>query len=346
MHQITRVFEPEQFSDAARVVRDGGLVVFPTETVYGIGANALDESAVSGIFRAKGRPQDNPLIVHIASIQALPRVAREISELSACLMRHLSPGALTVIFPRNLSLASAVSAGLDTVGVRIPASPLARSFLTSAAVPVAAPSANQSGRPSPTSFAMAYAEMNGRVDAVLKGPDSELGLESTIVWPDGDNCVHILRPGAISPTMLRNVLDAHGFKSVPIRWKGQGVEGEQSLAAPAAPGTRYRHYSPLATVLLFESDADLLALVSDARADGGTAYAFFGIGSVPEIVADSGCSMVRLFSTLEAYAHDLYRCLLEADAAGCSRILAWLPPAEGIGLALSDRLRRAAGYQG
>lgn len=333
-----------QIPIAADLLREGKLVVFPTETVYGLGANALSGSAVARIFEAKGRPQDNPLIVHIASLAELGTVAVEVDALARLLLERFCPGPMTVILKRHPALASVVSAGLPTVGVRIPGSPFARKFLAACAVPVAAPSANRSGRPSPTNFAMSWAEMNGRAEAILHGPDADEGLESTIIWPQDGRVVHILRPGAISPMMLRAALDAAGLLDVAIRQADYSV-ADANL--PRAPGTRYRHYSPQAVVHLFSNMDELQVLIRDL-APVAADCALFADTNFGLLVGRNGEFMnalrfLRQFDSLREYSRGLYRNLVEADAAGCQHILAWLPPQDDIGLALRDRLLRAAG---
>lgn len=331
-----------EYRRAAELLRAHKIVVFPTETVYGLGADARSPQAVAAIFAAKGRPQDNPLIVHVADLDDCRLAAAELGGLARWLLERFAPGPLTVIAPRHPDLAPAVTAGLDTVGIRIPESPLARALLKAAGVPVAAPSANRSGRPSPTSFAMAWAEMAGRADAVLRGPDCAVGVESTIAWPRDERTIHILRPGGVSPEMLRAALDRDGLAAVRVL----AGSGAAAADAPKAPGTRYRHYSPRASVALFSTAAELDAWL----AAGGGAYALLcpaGFdGGAALAAARAGARLDVGFADLAAYSRLLYRSLVEADGRGCERIAAWLPPAEGLGLALRDRLERAAGRRG
>lgn len=343
VHRVTRKLNLEQLEEAASLIRAGGLVVFPTETVYGLGANAFSPEAVGGIFTAKGRPQDNPLIVHIASLDQLDQVAAGMNRAARVLLEGLTPGPVTVILPRGSGLAPEVTAGKDTVGVRIPGSAVARRFLAACSVPVAAPSANRSGRPSPTSFAMAWAEMEGRVDAVIEGPDAGLGLESTIVWPQSDRVVHVLRPGGISPEALRALFDRAGLPEVELRVAGH-LLGE---TLPAAPGTRYRHYSPKAAVRLFADAAGLADQLAGLGADAG-ACSLIGAELMPGAPRTSSPVFQHRsdYDSLEDYARHLYRELVEADHRGSRVVLAWLPPPAGLGLALRDRLERAAGKTG
>ncbi|MFN3660598.1 MAG: L-threonylcarbamoyladenylate synthase, partial [Brevinematales bacterium] len=222
----------------ASLLREGKLVVFPTETVYGLGANAFLEKAVQAIFEAKGRPQDNPLIVHIADISLLPLVAENPSPEVESLFSLFSPGPLTVICERATSIPPIVSAGLPTVGIRIPAHPVAQKLLTLAGVPVAAPSANISGRPSPTTFEMAISDMQNRVEAIIDGGPCEHGLESTVVIVK-ERKIIILRPGAITEEMLRE----KGFEVA--------LSEDTTHAKPLSPGMKYTHYKPRAEVYLY-----------------------------------------------------------------------------------------------
>lgn len=364
---------------AGALVREGGLAVFPTETVYGLGANAFDGSAADSIFAAKGRPSDNPLIVHVADVDAVALVAREIPEPAAALFAAFSPGPLTVILPKQLRIALSVTAGLDTVGVRIPAMPEARAFLRACGVPVAAPSANRSGLPSPTNFEMAREAMDGRVAAILDGPASTLGLESTIVYPqpsaDGTWRVHILRPGSVSPDAIARALVDAGIRATVIE-KSSPKNGPDDSLDPGevrAPGTRYRHYSPRASVRLFSTTDELEKLLAEPLPNpivlSGTPGIMIlslagmmdasilveslehrGIArsvrvgrSEPEPASSLRAVHTLIFDDIESYARELYRALFEADKLGVDLILAWTPPRVGLGIALSDRLGRAAG---
>lgn len=314
---ITRHLDPERVAEAAELVRGGGLVVFPTETVYGLGADAFDEAAVRAIFRAKGRPSDNPLIVHVASFDMVERAAAEIPPAARRLMERFWPGPLTLVLPASPRIARSVTAGLPTVGLRWPAHPLAERFLTLAGVPVAAPSANRSGRPSPTTYEAACHEMEGRVHAILRGPDCHVGLESTVVGLR-DGAAVVYRPGAIGLEALEEAL---GF---PVHRPEDGH-------SVASPGTRHPHYRPACPVLLFETVDEIV----DPRP--GDWILTMG---PPTATGPGRWVGVR---DLEDYARRLYTLFREAEADGCERLWCWLPPPQGLGLALRDRLRRAAG---
>lgn len=325
---------PKDTDLAARLLREGELVGLPTETVYGLGANGLDERAVTRIFEAKGRPQDNPLILHIPDRNWLLRCCREVPETAWRLAERFWPGPLTMVLKRAPAVPGVVTAGLDTVGVRCPAHPLCREVIEKAGVPVAAPSGNLSGRPSPTTAAHMLEDMEGRVAAVLDGGPCTVGVESTIV----DLTVtppRLLRPGGVTPEALKTVL-----KRLEI---DQGVtrelsEGEQ----PRAPGMKYRHYAPNAPVTVVRgSPADTAAyilehlekedgiLCFDEYASLFEGYTVYPMGSEE----DSGEQARRLFDALRAF-----------DATGAGRIWAQSPEECGLGLAVTNRLNKAAGF--
>lgn len=314
---ITRHLDPERVTEAAELVRNGGLVVFPTETVYGLGANAFDEAAVQAIYQAKGRPSDNPVIVHVASYEVVEQAAAVVPPAARRLMARFWPGPLTLVLPASPRIARSVTAGLPTVGLRWPAHPLAERFLSLAGVPVAAPSANRSGRPSPTTYDAACQEMEGRVHAILRGPDCGVGLESTVVGLR-DGAAVVYRPGAIGLEALEETL------GIPVR------RPEDSHPV-ASPGTRHPHYRPACPVLLFEAVGEIV----DPRPGDW----ILTVGPAP--AAWPGRTVV--LPDLEDYARRLYALFREAEADGCDRLWCWLPPPQGLGLALRDRLRRAAG---
>lgn len=310
---------------AAEAIRGGRLVVFPTETVYGLGANAFDAEAVARIFDAKGRPGDNPLIVHIADIAELADVTRDPPEIAYRLFERFSPGPLTVVLPRNPRLPEVVSAGLQTVAVRLPSHPVARELIRLAGVPVAAPSANRSGRPSPTDLGTARRDLGDRVDVYLDGGPCEIGLESTVVRIASGASVEVLREGAVTREMLAEAL-------------GHPVRGGAPPSAAESPGTRHAHYMPKARVIPFDGDLPFGAL-------GARAAALVCCREGPDLrdaQLHTGVLVYR-FDSLEEYAKSLYRVFREADERGCDRIYAELPAPRGIGRALRDRILRASG---
>ena len=237
----------KQLDQAAEVLRSGGLVAFPTETVYGLGANALDEEAVKSIYRAKGRPSDNPLIVHIADTAAVKDLTDSIPGTAQALMDAFWPGPLTLVMPRSSLVPDIVTAGLDTVAVRMPSHPIASALIKKAGVPVAAPSANSSGRPSPTLARHVIEDMMGKIDVIIDGGNAEVGVESTVLDITVDPPV-ILRPGGVTLEQLRHVLGNVISDQTP------GIS--DMAGTPKSPGMKYRHYSPKATMLLIQGDPE------------------------------------------------------------------------------------------
>ena len=304
---------PDAEAAAARL-RDGGLVAFPTETVYGLGADATDAPAVARIFQAKGRPDDNPLIVHLPHPD-LAEVARSTQPYVPSLVEAFMPGPVTLVVPRRAEIPDIVTAGLDTVGVRVPGLQLARDFLAACGCPVAAPSANRSGRPSPTAWRHVLEDLEGRVDVLLQGPDAKVGLESTVIDCTGPQ-PEILRQGAIDLEALRAVVPG-------------AILADRRASLARSPGTRHRHYAPAATVVLVDTvPSDPLVGSAYVGLQAPKSEAAFVFAHVPD--------------SLESYARDLFGALRRADAEGASRIYCQRVGHAGLGAALMDRLRRAA----
>lgn len=298
--------------EAAEILRGGGTCAFPTETVYGLGAVANDRRAVEAVFQAKGRPQDNPLIVHLADLEDVDGVAVMTSS-GRRLLEAFAPGPLTVVLPVRGGLAASVTAGLDTVAVRIPALEVARDVLRAVGAPAVAPSANTSGRPSPTTWQAVLEDLDGRIDGILEGPPTQIGLESTVVDASGEVPI-MLRPGRITLPEIRSVHPG-------------ARRALSTIEADRSPGTRHRHYAPRARV-------EVIAL-EDARP--GLEVAWIGLSAPP-----SGYGLVVVCADLEEYAHRLYDTFRRADAAGLARIEAERVEVGGLGAALADRLERAA----
>ncbi len=317
---------------AAEIIRAGGLVVFPTETVYGLGGNATDAGSSKKIYAAKGRPSDNPLIIHVDKPESAEPYAVT-SEAYYRLAKKFMPGPLTVILPRKNTIPLETTGGLDTVAVRCPSDPTARALIEAAGVPIAAPSANLSGKPSPTNAEDVITDMSGRVDMIIDGGDSEIGLESTIVKLDGDRGI-LLRPGAITVDALRCVLDEVEIAPAVTEML---KEGER----PESPGMKYRHYAPDAPfVLLDGEDADVLKFLQNS---GKNAVI---LCYDDEIDSLDGKKLIPVGSRddLAVEAHKLFSALREADRMSASIIYAHLPPKTGIGLALYNRMLRAAAH--
>lgn len=320
---------------AAQVLRGGGLVVFPTETVYGLGANALDGGAAARIFAAKGRPQDNPLIAHIARLEELASLVREIPGRARLLAEHFWPGPLTMVLPKSAAVPDAVSAGLDTVAVRMPSHPVARALISLAGVPVAAPSANRSGSPSPTTAAHCAADLDGRVDVILDGGPCEVGLESTVLSLAGEVPL-LLRPGAVTLEQLREVLG-----EVAVDEAVTGKAGEDRPAS--SPGMKYKHYAPRADITLVHGSRGAFRKFLEERAGTGAFALLFD--------EDAACGLPGVESLSYGSETDfaaqgglLFARLRELDERGAKTVYAHAPKPEGVGLAVYNRLVRAAAF--
>lgn len=334
-------YDKELLRLPAEALAEGRTVAFPTETVYGIGANALDESAIKKIFRAKGRPSDNPLIVHVTSIEAVKELVEEISPVAQKLMDVFWPGPLTIIFKKSIVVPESVTAGLKTVAIRMPSHPVARDLIEQSGVPVAAPSANLSGKPSPTSGAHVIEDLNGRVDYIVVGEQTDVGLESTVVDATGD-AVMILRPGGITREALEEVVER--VKVDPAILAHQ----EESLV-PKSPGMKYTHYAPEAEVLLIQGSE--VAMVERIQSmctrfvNGGKRV---GIMTCDEHMADYTCGVVFSLGSKnkpEELAQSLFATLRTFDEHGVDIILAEAFEESGLGSAVMNRLRKAAGNQ-
>jgi L-threonylcarbamoyladenylate synthase len=303
-------------AEAAEVIKKGGLVAFPTETVYGLGADAFNERALGDIFRAKERPADNPLIVHVGSTEQIQLLVRDVSAMAEKFMRAFFPGPLTLVLAKTAGVSPLVTAGLETVGVRMPANELAREFLRLCETPVAAPSANLSGRPSPTTWQAVREDLDGLIECILQGEETEVGLESTVVDCTNDVPM-VLRSGAVTLEQLRLI--------VP---ETQVVSGDVTGAAKS-PGLKHKHYSPRAKVVLVND-------VSEAEAN--TLSAFIGKGHL-EI---EGFGLAQICHSVTEYAHALFEFFRECDRRNIATIYCEKVAKEGLGTALMDRLERAA----
>jgi L-threonylcarbamoyladenylate synthase len=241
----TQILSKRKIKKAAEIIKNNGTVIFPTETVYGLGANALSEDAVKKIFVAKGRPSDNPLIVHISDFNDIYNFVEQVPQNAQKLAKAYWPGPMTLVMKKKENIPDVVSAGLDTVGVRLPKSKIARKLIKLSGCPIAAPSANLSGSPSPTTVEHVLNDMNGRVDAIIKGRDSKVGVESTVIDVTGDIPV-ILRPGGVTATMIKKVCG-----DVKV---AKGVDGVTNEEKPKSPGMKYKHYAPKCEILLIDKN--------------------------------------------------------------------------------------------
>ena len=332
----------EQLSLPAEILAKGGLVAFPTETVYGLGGNALDADAAGKIYAAKGRPSDNPLIVHIARPSDADQYA-ETNELYQKLARAFMPGPLTVVLPKKENIPFSVTGGLMTVGIRCPGDPVARELIRLSGVPVAAPSANVSGRPSPTAASHVVDDLSGRIDCIIDGGESEVGLESTIVKVDGNRLI-LLRPGAITPEMLRTVCDEVVLDNGILDRLPEGT-------APEAPGMKYRHYAPRARVHLLraenENDGSFDEKAIEFFREKLKADPSVGILCYDEYLPFLQGENVYSYGKKQddlAHSHLLFDCLRRFDETEAAAIYAVVGKAEGIGLALYNRMLKASAY--
>ena len=330
----------EELAEAAGILRKGGLVAFPTETVYGLGANGLDEEAAKKIYAAKGRPSDNPLIAHISAPEELEALAAEIPCFAKRLMELYWPGPLTMVFKKKEIVPYGTTGGLDTVAVRMPSDPIARALIRLAGVPVAAPSANRSGWPSPTTADHVWQDMAGRIEMIIDGGPVGIGVESTIVDVTGPVPV-ILRPGAITMEMVR---DALGQVEIDPAIVGPIKEGVR----PKAPGMKYRHYAPKARMTLVEGEMEQVVrainrLAREALKQGERV----GIICTDETRFCYPAGMIRsvgIRAREETVAHNLYAVLREFDDLEADVIFSESFPDDQIGQAIMNRLSKAAGY--
>jgi L-threonylcarbamoyladenylate synthase len=337
--------DPHAIAEAAKVLARGGLVAFPTETVYGLGANALNESAVEAVFRAKGRPPTDPLIVHVTDLDLLANIAQEIPDVVQELGHRFWPGPLTLILHKRAVVPDAVTAGLPTVGVRVPSHPIALALLRAGGVPVAAPSANRFSKPSPTSAEHVMADLDGLIDVVLDAGPTPIGIESTIL----DLTVSpplVRRPGGVTLTELRRVLP-----------ETQSIANVLAVArTQSAPGQLQRHYAPRVPLTLYVGDVSKVAqrLAADARTSvaSGLRVGILApeedlLALAPRLaaVATAGRVVTARYGSrenLSQAAHDLFRALREIDGADVNVILAVAPEDDELGAAIVDRLTRAA----
>lgn len=329
----TKIFDgtADDIRAAAQLIRAGKTVVLPTETVYGLGANALDADAVSEIFKAKGRPSDNPLIVHIAELSTVDELAENISQDARAIMNKFWPGPLTIVLKKKPCIPEVVSAGLDTVGIRMPQNEIARQLISESGVPIAAPSANISGKPSPTTFKHVLEDMTGRVYGIINGGECGVGLESTVIDMSG-GVPTVLRPGGISVEQLREVL---GEVRISSELKNDGI--------PKAPGMKYKHYSPKAQVyILSGSVEDVSIYVRKRSALRKTAVIAF------DEMNDYFSDNVEFISLgrkdyPEDAAYRLFDCLRMCDELGIQEAYAPEIPDDGLWRAVKNRLYKAAG---
>lgn len=325
MNTIVLPINDESLKIAAEMINSGEVVAFKTETVYGLGANAYDSKAVEKIFEAKGRPPDNPLIVHIIDAQMLSHVCEDISEKGKLIVNKLMPGAITIVVRKKKVIPDIVTAGLDTVAVRIPSSAEAIRFIKSAGVPIAAPSANTSSRPSPTNAKRVFEDLSGKIGLILDGGECEIGIESTVLDITVDPPV-ILRSGGVSQEDIERVI------------------GKVNISMPTdrvrSPGQKYKHYAPLIPLILFPRgsiDAVMQRYRSNITDSKKTVVLYAGVNSYPKDI-----TTVSLGDDYTEAAHSLYEALRALEVK-YDEILIEGFNEEGVGAALNDRLIKASG---
>jgi L-threonylcarbamoyladenylate synthase len=334
--------EIEVIRIAADTIKKGGLVAFPTETVYGLGADALNPKAVKALFKAKKRPLDNPPIVHVGHIQDVYRLAREVPPKAEKLMEKFWPGPLTLIFKRSEIVPDVTVSGLDTVAVRMPRHKVALALIRESGCPIAAPSANLAGRPSPTTANHVLEDLNGRIDVVLDAGPTNIGVESTVL----DLTVEppqILRPGGTPYEVLREVLGRVELHPVAVADKKVHVDRARS------PGMKHRHYAPKAKMIVIEGDLETVVKKIAELVDHYKQRKMkVGVLATDETITSYKADVVKSMGSrkrLEEIAKNLFRLLREFDSEGVDIIIAEGVPTEGLGLAVMNRLRKACGYR-
>ncbi|MCJ7560174.1 L-threonylcarbamoyladenylate synthase [Candidatus Bathyarchaeota archaeon] len=326
---------------AADIIREGGLVAFPTETVYGLGADALNSKAVLALFEAKKRPLDNPPIIHVENVSDVYRLAKQVSPKAERLMREFWPGPLTLVFKRSETVPEVTVAGLDTIAIRMPQHKVALALIRESDRPIAAPSANLAGRPSPTSAKHVFDDLNGRIDAILDGGPTRIGVESTVLDLSVDP-PQVLRPGGTTLETLRKVVGDVKLHPFVVADKELPIEKTRS------PGMKHKHYAPNAKVIIVEGAISaVIAKVKELADAYGLKGVKVGVLATDETIAAYRADVVKSLGSrfnLAVIAQNLFRLLREFDAEGVDVIIAEGVPTEGLGLAVMNRLRKASGY--
>lgn len=350
MNTIIKTTEVEQLNmdvinEAGAVIKRGGLVAFPTETVYGLGANGMDEEAAAKIYAAKGRPSDNPLILHISHISMLDDIVSDVPEAAKKLMDKFWPGPLTLVFNKKQEVPYGTTGGLDTVAVRFPAHKVALGIISAAGTPIAAPSANTSGRPSPTKASHVIEDMDGKIDMIVDGGDVGIGIESTIIDVTGEVPM-ILRPGYITRAMAEELVGQVAVDKVVIAKTIEEIGGDY---APKAPGMKYRHYAPKAELTMFDGDiekvvSEINRLSQSAQGEGKKV----GIIATEETKDKYSVGKVVSIGTRKdeaSIARGLYGILRDFDTMDVDVIYSETFYDDELGQAIMNRLIKAAGYR-
>lgn len=325
----------ESINLACELLKKGEIVGVPTETVYGLAGDARNSSAIKKIFEAKGRPQDNPLIVHIANMEMLNGIVSKVPDDAKKLAEKFWPGPLTIIMPKGDKICDETCAGLDSVGVRMPSNKIAHEIIARSNIPFSAPSANLSGKPSPTNANDVFVDMNGRIPLIIDGGDSQAGVESTVVSVLEDTPV-ILRPGVITKEMMEQVLNK------PVLIAKEVTEGVKDDSKVRSPGMKYKHYAPNADVTIIKSDIEKFANFIEKNKTAGTFVMCFdgeeNLFSVPTISYGKK-------DDPKTQAHNLFTVLRKVDEMGAKNVYARCPETTGVSLAVYNRLIRSAGFK-
>ncbi len=320
----------QSINTAAEILKNGGIVAIPTETVYGLAANAYDDSAIKSVFSAKGRPQDNPLIVHISNMEMLKELAVDIPDTAYKCAERFWAGPLTMVLKKSDNVSKVVSGGLQTVAVRMPSESVAYDIINKSGLPLAAPSANVSGRPSPTSFTHVLADLDGKIDAVIEGRDCTVGVESTVITLVGEHPV-LLRPGAVTLEQLKEILPDITVNAAVL---SELQEGQKA----ASPGMKYKHYAPKIDTILVEGE-DFANFVNTK--ENAVAICFSEEEksiTIPKIIYGSQHKP-------ESLAQNIFSVLREVDKTGAKEAYVHAPEKSGVGLAVYNRLIRAAAFK-
>ena len=330
--------EDDLIHEGASIIRDGGLVAFPTETVYGLGANGLDEKASQKIFVAKGRPQDNPLILHVHSIEQVKELVLDIPEIAIKCMEKFWPGPLTLLLKKSSIVPNMITAGLDSVAIRMPNHPIALKLIKGAGVPIAAPSANLSGKPSPTNASHVIEDLEGKINMIIDGGDTGVGLESTVLDLSTDTPM-ILRPGGVTLEDLKEI--------IPNISQDITIINQDEKIVPKSPGQKYRHYAPKAEMLLFSGDMeDIIGQINIYGNKYISEGKKVGIMATEETKESYEIGIVKVVGSRtnkETIAHNLFNTIRSFDEDNVDIILAEGVDLSNIGMAIMNRMIKAAG---
>lgn len=342
MNTITVKVEKENIDEkdlvyAGDIIKSGGVVAFPTETVYGLGANGLDARAVEKIFKAKGRPADNPLILHVYSLRQVEDLVEDISDVATACMNRFWPGPLTILFKRSKLVPDIVTAGLETVAIRMPDNQIALQLIKRANTPIAAPSANLSGRPSPTSFGHVKEDMMGKIDMIIDGGATGIGLESTVLDLSGDNPM-ILRPGGVTIEELRDLIPDIVFD--------RSIIDDDKAVVPRSPGQKYRHYAPKSEMVLFSGDLDKVVTEIKKRCESyileGKKVGIMSTDETKKLYEKGLVISLGSRSDIDTIARNLFHTLRRFDEEEVDIILSESMEASNLGSAIMNRLKKAA----